>query len=402
MRQKLKTIIALILVILMVLGISAYIVVPYVSAESAAGLQDELSGLQSNRAKLEKKLSQIENQRDSELEKKAIVDQQINSLQSEIDVANRQLNSLDDELKKANDKLESATEQYKDAFESSKDRIRAAYEGGTVSYLQIILSSGSVTDFITRLEIVKEIMAYDRSLIKKLNDSRAAIEKEQKAIQEKQQAQKKATDALKDSRNTLAAKQNISNNLVKQFNEKSDDLTAQIEEAERQEADLRAQIQKQLSQMTQEEAAAQIPVSDGFMYPLASKWNIITDPFGYRVHPVTGVYKLHTGCDISGSGIRGANVYASKSGTVLKSGYHSAYGNYVVLNHGDGTATLYGHMNSTPLVSVGSLVTQGQVIGYVGSTGYSTGAHLHFEIMVNGEYVDPIPYFRSSVNFVYY
>ena len=113
-----------------------------------------------------------------------------------------------------------------------------------------------------------------------------------------------------------------------------------------------------------------------------------------RTHPTTGVYKLHTGCDISASGIRGKPITAAKAGKVIKAGYSSAYGNYVTIDHGGGYATLYAHASSLA-VSKNDYVTKGQVIAYVGSTGYSTGPHLHFEIIVNGQYKNPLSYYPN-------
>lgn len=399
MKQKLHSIIAALLIIMIILGTAAYIVVPCVSA-NASDLSGDLADLQKEREELEKQLNKIENKRDAELEKKEILDKQINSVKKEIDIATQQLDTLDVELENANAKLDAASEAYDLAFEESKAYIRLAYEGGTVSNLEIILSSGSIREFITRVEIVREIMSYQQNVIKKLQDTKDTIESTQKVIQEKHDKQKSVTNELEKREQVLNTKQAASDAMVNKFNDKQDELSAMIEEVERQEAELQAEIRRQLAEEAQkEDGGSKVPVSNGFLYPLDSKWKTITSPYGYRVHPTTGVYKLHTGVDISGSGISGANIYAAKNGTVLKGGYHRAYGNYCLINHGDGTATLYAHM-STLMTSVGSTVTQGQVIGKVGSTGYSTGAHLHFEVLVNGEYVNPLQYF-PNINFIY-
>lgn len=397
MKYKLRSIVSLALVILLILGLLAYVVVPHVSAGTSE-LQSELDDLQNQREELEKELNKIENKRDSELEKKEIIDQQINNLQGEITIANDQLDNINGELAAANTKLEKATTKYQDAFEESKDYIRTAYESGTVSYLEIILSSGNISEFITRLEIVKEIMSRQNATISQLRESRNEIEASQKKILEQQKAQQKVTSALESRESTLEAKQAVSNSLVEKFDEKSGELSSMLEEVERLEKQLQQEILKQLQQ--EGTGSGNVPVSNGFRYPLDSKWRTITSPFGYRTHPTTGVYKLHTGMDISGGGIGGANIYAAKNGTVSKAGYHKAYGNYCLINHGDGTATLYAHMRSL-MVSAGGVAIQGQVIGTVGSTGYSTGNHLHFEIIVNGEYVDPAPYFSSTISFIY-
>ncbi|MFQ6848150.1 MAG: M23 family metallopeptidase, partial [Clostridium perfringens] len=126
--------------------------------------------------------------------------------------------------------------------------------------------------------------------------------------------------------------------------------------------------------------------SSGFMRPAPGG---VTDPFGPRVHPVTGKRSVHTGADLGAS--YGTPILASKSGTVVEAGWNTAYGNMVIIDHGDGTSTLYGH-SSRLAVQAGQHVSQGQVIAYVGSTGYSTGPHLHFGIMINGEWVNPMNY----------
>lgn len=397
MKSKLRYILAWLLIVLIALGVGASIVMPYVSA-GASDLQGELNDLQEQREQLEKELNKIENKKDSELEKKEIIDQQINALQGELSIANQELSNINSDLTSVNAQLQSATELYNQTYDEAKEYIRVAYENGTVSNLEIILSSGSITEFITRLEIVREIMSYHNSVINDLKESKKTIEASQKAILEKQQQQKTVTDQLKSRENTLAAKQSASDALVEKFDKESDELNAMIEEVERLEAELQNQIRQQLKQ--EGTGNMDIPISNGFRYPLDSKWRTITSQFGYRTHPTTGVYKLHTGVDISGSGIGGANIYAAKNGSVSKAGYHTAYGNYCLINHGDGTATLYAHM-STLMTSAGDVVTQGQIIGRVGSTGYSTGNHLHFEVIVNGEYVNPVPYFSSTISFIY-
>jgi murein DD-endopeptidase MepM/ murein hydrolase activator NlpD len=139
-------------------------------------------------------------------------------------------------------------------------------------------------------------------------------------------------------------------------------------------------------------------VGGKFLWPVSGYYSV-TDVFGMRTHPTTGVYKLHTGVDIAGSGIRGKPILAANSGTVLKAGSHTAYGNYVVIDHGGGYSTLYAHAKSLN-VSKGQKVNRGDVLGYVGSTGYSTGPHLHFEIMENGNYKDPLSYFDIKFKYL--
>lgn len=133
------------------------------------------------------------------------------------------------------------------------------------------------------------------------------------------------------------------------------------------------------------------------MWPLPAANNVVTCKYGMRTHPITGVYKLHTGVDLRAT--KGTNIYAANNGTVTTATYNKAYGNYVVIDHGGGVATLYAHMSKIN-VSRGQTVTQGTVIGLVGSTGYSTGPHLHFEVIRNGKYTNPIDEFKGF-NVVY-
>ena len=140
-------------------------------------------------------------------------------------------------------------------------------------------------------------------------------------------------------------------------------------------------------------------VGGEWLWPVNGYYGI-TSKFGYRYHPLTGVYKMHTGVDVAGSGINRKPIRAANSGTVLKAGYNVGYGNYVVIDHGGGYTTLYGHASSLA-VSAGQKVSRGDTIAYVGSTGYSTGPHLHYEIIQNGERKNPLSFY-SHINFIYY
>lgn len=129
--------------------------------------------------------------------------------------------------------------------------------------------------------------------------------------------------------------------------------------------------------------------SSGFLFPLPAGSSVITSPYGFRYHPIDGQYRFHNGVDLGAAA--GTPIYATKSGTVTTATYASGYGNYVTINHGDGFSSLYGHMTYYT-VSYGQTVSQGEIIGYVGSTGYSTGNHLHFTLFYNGSTVNPMDY----------
>ncbi len=393
--RKWRSVVALAIVVLLVLGMLTTIVfsIKTYGDSSVSDMQNELDDIIAKKEKLEKELASIANKKDAVLEQKSLVDQQINELNAEADLLNDIVDGLSDELDESQDKLEEAEASLDENIEHAKQRIRAMYELGDTSYLSIILSSESLHDFITRVELVKQMAAYDQMVIDALRETKETIERETKAIEEKKNAQEDALNSLESNVASLEKKQSQSDSLIESFNEKSAANLKAIEEAEAAEAELQAEIRAALANSSNETF-----VGGAYLWPVSGYYSI-TDTFGMRTHPTTGVYKMHTGVDIAGSGINRKPILAANSGTVLKAGWHTAYGNYVVIDHGGGCSTLYGHASSLN-VKKGQKVTRGDVIAYVGSTGYSTGPHLHFEIYENGEYKNPLSFFDYNFKFL--
>lgn len=397
--KRVYSIIALIIVILMLLSMFSGFIFSSVGANASSvdSMQQELDGVSKEKDRLEKELTVIEDKKDKELEKKAIIDEQINATQKEIGILNGIVSTLEGDLEQAEIQLDEAEKKLNEYLEISKTRIRNSYEQGSASYIEIIAGSKSIYDFISKIEIVKQISEKDNEIINQVKQSKATILTKKKEIQSNKEQQEKTLSSLENKKQSLNKKQSESNKLIDEMNSSEEATKRAIKKAEAEEEKLQQEIKAALSQ----NSGSSVVDAGDFRWPLASKYNNITSKFGYRVHPVTGVYKLHTGVDIASSGIRGASIYAAKGGTVIKSGYNTGYGNYIVINHGDGYATLYAHA-STLLVSVNQNVKKGDVIAYVGSTGYSTGPHLHFEIMKNGEYTNPLDYFSGAMSFTYY
>ncbi len=393
--RKWRSAVALAIVIMLILGMLTSVVfsLKTYGDSSVSDMQSELDEIIAKKEKLEKELLSIAGKKDDVLEQKALIDQQINELNSEASLLDDIVDGLSTELKESEERLEEASASLDDNTEHAKKRIRAMYELGDTSYLNIILSSKSLHDFITRVELVKQMAAYDRQVIETLTETKNTIEKETKAIEEKKNAQQDALNQLESNVNSLEKKQNQSDALLETFNKKTAANKAAIEKAERAEAELQAEIRAALANSSNETF-----VGGAYQWPVSGYYSI-TDKFGMRTHPTTGVYKMHTGVDIAGSGIRNKPILAANSGTILKAGWHTAYGNYVVIDHGGGCSTLYGHASSLN-VSKGQKVTRGDVIAYVGSTGYSTGPHLHFEIYENGEYKNPLSFFDYDFKFL--
>ncbi len=393
--RKWRSIVALGIVIVLVISMFTTIVFSLKSYAdtSVSDMQSELDDITAKKEKLEKELESIAGKKDAVLEQKAIVDQQINELNEEADLLETVVDNLKNELKVSEKRLEEAEDSLEENTEHAKKRIRAMYELGDTSYLSIILSSDSLHDFITRVELVKQMAAYDRQVIDNLTATKNTIEEETKAIEVKKEKQQSALNSLESNVSSLKKKQSESDTLIENFNKKTAANLAAIEKAEAAEKELQAEIRAALANSSNETF-----VGGAYQWPVSGYYSI-TDKFGMRTHPTTGVYKMHTGVDIAGSGIRNKPILAANSGTVLKAGWHTAYGNYVVIDHGGGCSTLYGHANRLN-VSAGQKVTRGDVIAYVGSTGYSTGPHLHFEIYENGEYKNPLSFFNYNFKFL--
>ncbi len=396
--KKVFRIVALIIVILMAVSLVSGIILSGASAnaKSVDSMQKELDELAKKKEQLERELAVISEKKEQELAKKSIIDEQINATRSEINVLNNVISSLGDQLDAAEAELDAASELLDKKLQLSKDRIRSAYEQGEASYIEIILQAESIYDFISKIEIVSQIAENDRKVIDEVTESKKIIEDKKKEIEKNKADNEAAAQQLKSKQKTLSAKQAASDSLIDEMNSDEAATKRAVIAAEKAEEELQAEIRASLATSNNTTA-----IDTGeFRWPLASKFSNITSKFGYRTHPVTGVYKLHTGVDIASSGINGSAIYAAKGGIVTKAGYNTGYGNYILIDHGGGYATLYGHAR-TLSVSVGQTVAKGDVIATVGSTGYSTGPHLHFEIIKNGEYTNPLSYFSGVMSFTY-
>lgn len=313
----------------------------------------------------------------------------IADLDTKIDDVNAQIAETEENLKKAE-------EEYQNQDALLKKRLVAMYEAGETTYLDVLLSSTSVSDFISRYYIVTEIAEGDRNLLDKMEKNKASIE-EAKSLLETSKEQieilrKNKVDTANSLKNSKSAKQSYIDQLTEEEKSLNDDLE-QFEQDKKK-------IQAELERIAREnnggkDVVAGDPSSAGYIFPVEGL-NIYN--INRRYYPS---YPGHTGVDIN-INVRNKRVIAAKAGTVVISaaqrradGSYRSYGEYVVIDHHDGTMTLYGHMSpDSRAVSKGDEVVQGQVLGIVGTTGNSTGLHLHFEVRVNGRCVNPLPYLQ--------
>ena len=342
-----------------------------------ASLTDQIAALDGRLAAMDGQLARLGDQIDAVGEKLATTREKLGLLREEM-----RLKRL--ELEKAEKKL--ALEQ--DYFQQ---RVVITYKTSDLTYVDVVLESTSFEDLVTRMSVVRDFIAGDNDLVGRLQTMRDTVEGEKQAIADKESAVHKAvadlqqqSDELAALRAAQAAQQAASLALRKQKDGTLSSVENNLALLERQEDQLLAES-KALSGVINGSSGGG-GGTGSLIWPVSGP---VTSSFGWRIHPIFGYKKFHTGIDI-GAGY-GAPIHAADSGTVIYATWMSGYGNVIIIDHGRGISTLCAHQSSLA-VGNGARVSRGQTIGYVGSTGFSTGPHLHFEVRLNGNPVDPMAY----------
>ena len=352
-------------------------------------LKDQAAQLDQQREQLQAQLDAVRDDKDQAMEQKELLERQINATQAEIDNIQAQIDAYTQLISEKEAELAQAEADEAQLYDQFCQRVRYMEEQGEVSYWSILFSSSDFSDLLDNFMMVEEFIAYDNRLMDEILALQEQIEADKAALEAARSEQEAARQEQVEARNALQAQEAEVDKLIAQISSQEDLL-------EKQEAQLRAAADAADEEIRrlEKEMAAQISgvVSEkGFLWPLPAGWDTLSSLYGTRTDPFTGRPGNHTGIDIPAS--KNTEIYAAKSGVVITSTYNSGgYGNYVVVSHSDGTSTLYAHMNKRN-ATVGQTVSQGDVIGYVGTTGRSTGNHLHFEVRVNGSRVDPIDSF---------
>lgn len=333
-------------------------------------INSELAGTKS---KMTKNLNEINKLND-----------EISNYENDISGLEERLGIVNAQISEKETNLAEQQEKYNNQKELLDARLVAMYENGETSYLDMLLSSDGLTDFISNYYMISQLAEFDQELLNKIEDTKNKIESEKSSLES-------AQNEIESKKSSLNSTLNSKKSLVSNLSDEELELQKKLEEMEED----RKEIQKRLAQLAKKETAiaSSVPSEHGYIFPVAgcSKSNI--NNLSYPS------YNRHTGIDVN-INVNGKNVVAVKSGTVAistalrnKDGSYRSYGEYVVINHHDGTMTLYAHMLSgSRKVTEGQEVSQGQVLGTVGSTGNSTGTHLHFEVLIKGSPVNPIPY----------
>ena len=358
-------------------------------------LKDQAADLDSQRAELQQQLKAIQADKSKALEQKSLLEQQIDATQAEINNIQSQIQKYSELITQKESELAQAEEQEQQLYELFCERVRYMEEEGEVSYWSILFSSSDFSDLLDNFMMVEEIIDYDNSVMEELLALQEQIEADKADLETSKSEQEAAKAKQEAAKADLKEQESQVDALIQEISGKEDQLEAAEAQLKAAANAMDAEIKRLEKEMADQ--IANVPSESGFLWPLPSSWNTLSSLYGSRIHPITGKPNNHTGIDIPAS--KNTNIYAAKSGVVTTSTYNSSYGNYVVISHSDGTSTLYAHMNKRA-VSKGQTVSQGQVIGYVGTTGSSTGNHLHFEVRVNGNRTDPVNYFKDKTLYV--
>lgn len=313
------------------------------------------------------------------------VDNQIVAIQDKILELQGQLEDKEEEIAKKEAELEIANAEKDEQYENTKKRMVQMYKNQKVGYLQVIFSSSNFWEAINRLEYVKRISNQDNQMLEDYEAQIKAIDTQKKEIEDQKAELDILYKAQVAKQGELEEAKAEKDRALDKLAGKEGVLRSEIEELEAVSNALEEEIKK----LT---AASTVKYTGGaFLWPVPGYYGISSE-YNPRNSPISGKYEFHTGIDIPAS--YGSDVVAAADGVVITSGWINGYGNTIMINHGSGIVTLYGH-NSSLVVGNGEVVTKGQTVAKIGSTGYSTGNHCHFEVRINGGHTNPWKYLNN-------
>ena len=383
--------------------------------------ESDIQALKVRRAELEKQLAEqdvliqsLTENRSLIIDRKAALDKRIELNRESIELMTAQINAYEELIEEKAQEYSDAKDAETAQSELFRKRMRAMEEGGSYSYISFLFSASSVSDFLSRIGDIDDIMHYDQKLEEDLRESRSTVEKLKKEYEQAQQEQSAVRDELDAKKLQLDAQVTAACELIAQLNEHTENARAEYAAIEKAEAEAYAAEQQAIQQYAAEQyalqlaaqraAAANAPAAGGnntanaasafngsLIWPVDSTY--VTSNYGARNAPTAGASSFHQAIDISAAA--GSPIYAAADGQVVMATANSGLGNYVTIAHDGSTSTRYAHMTNY-VVQPGEYVTQGQIIGYVGATGIATGNHLDFAVTTNGQSVDPLSYYDTS------
>lgn len=398
---------------LMIFGIIAGILPTYVSAaKSSSEIKKEIDALKAQKKEIQAQLAELEGKLSDNMDKmedivaqKDVIDRQIALLHQQVQNINTQIISYGELIADKQAELEAATARYEKLNAAYKERIRVMEEDGQISYWLVLFKANSFSDLLDRLSMIEEIAASDQRRLQELNQAAESVKQAKADLEAEKTALEESKKELEDSSAQLDSARAETDALLKQLIETGEEFKELIEKVEEKESQTNGKLDKleddydaAKDKEYQDWLASQKPVYntgysmvvDGVTWLLPMKYDYFSSPFGYRWHPIHGDWRFHYGVDLSAP--TGRPIVAARSGVITRAAYEAGgAGYYVNIDHKDGFVTRYMHMTHF-IVKTGQYVRAGEIIGYCGSTGGSTGPHLHYGVYYNGTAVNPAKY----------
>ena len=406
-QKKIIAGLALLLAVLMILPAVTMILssAGAVTQKEIDALKEDAAALAQTKKNLSNQLSALEGEINSALSKKMVVEQEINVVEEQIATPEALIAKYDEQIAQEEVNLADAQALVVGllaravelgqpvAHADDAQQRRVMEEQGTVTYWEILFDAADFTDLLDRAMMINETVEYDNAVMDALEQARIDVENAKAALESARAEQVDAKTALDAQKAELDAKVTTIKALIAELEAKQDQYESKLDDLDSQIRAMDDKIAAKEKEYERQIAAGQIQFNtgSGYVWPLDG-WYTLTSLYGGRIHPITGKPNNHLGIDIRAS--YGTPIKAARGGVVTTSTYNSSYGNYVVVSHGNGDSTRYAHMSSRA-VKEGQTVSQGQILGYVGSTGSSTGNHLHFEVFIGGSRTDPINQYPS-------
>ncbi len=417
MKNMKKTLRSVFCALLAAAALAAALPAYAVSQSEIDDLQKKLDALEQQAQEQQDVINDLTSQKARFITRKLALDNKIEINRQMIELIGEQVKIYDEIIAEKQAELDKALEKETTQTELLRSRIRAMEENSSYSYASFIFDSSSVTELLSRIGDVNDIMHYDKTLEEEYMAAREDVESIKKSYEEARHEQELLQKELDTKQSELDAQVEAAYTMIADIETLSDDAQAEYDAIAEEEAKAEETLQEAIRKRAEEEAKRNQNNNTGgntggnsggntgggssgggsaislydLQWPVPS-CTLITSRFGYRVAPTTGASTYHGGLDI-GAGM-GASIVAAGAGDVIYAGANGGYGNCVMIDHGNGIVTVYAHMSSIG-VSYGQYVTAGQYVGAVGSTGVSTGPHCHFEIRINGAQTDPAAYFSG-------
>ena len=421
-RKRLVSILAGIMAAVMLLTLIIGLLPTRASAASSSEIRKQINELKEQKKEIEEQIKQVQDDYEKNKDdiadivaRKNVIDQEIGLLSAQIININEQISAFNILIADKQDELDGAQGRFDQLSEENKIRIRTMEEEGSLSYWEVLFKANNFSDLLDRLNMVEEIAASDNRRLKELDEATKAVEVAQSELATEKADLEATKQELNETQAELDDKRAEADEVIKELVAKGEEIESLKDRLEEEDQDLLKQIasmEKEYNNAKHQEWLAYMATyttvppattapsnsggnngtstpSSGGNWLRPCSYRYMSSPFGMRQSPTTGASSYHQGVDLAAP--QGTPIYASRAGVVTTATYSSSAGYYVTINHGDGFSSIYMHMTNY-VVGAGSAVSAGQLIGYVGNTGITTGYHLHFGIAYNGAYVNPCAY----------